>query len=68
MANCLARQQSDQMYCAPCDLRWDVNDFDPPKCRPNGQASAARGAPSPAPGHMPVVGPDERAPGAAPHG
>lgn len=30
---CQAVQQSDEMYCAMCGLRWDVNDSDPPKCR-----------------------------------
>lgn len=30
---CRAVQQSDEMHCAMCGLRWDVNDSDPPKCR-----------------------------------
>lgn len=30
---CQARQYSDQMVCAKCDLAWDVNDPEPPKCR-----------------------------------
>jgi len=30
--NCEARQYSDQMVCVKCDLSWDVNDLDPPKC------------------------------------
>lgn len=30
---CLARQHSDQMTCA-CGNAWDVNDPDPPACRP----------------------------------
>ena len=34
MSDCHATQQSDEMYCAPCNLRWDVNDSDPPPCRP----------------------------------
>jgi hypothetical protein len=34
MQNCRAIQQSDEMYCAPCNLRWDVNDSDAPRCRP----------------------------------
>lgn len=29
---CQARRQSDEMYCARCRLRWDVNDSDPPHC------------------------------------
>ena len=33
MTDCRAIQQSDEMYCAPCNLRWDVNDSDPPPCR-----------------------------------
>lgn len=32
--SCKAIQQSDEMYCAPCGLRWDVNDGDAPRCRP----------------------------------
>ena len=31
---CDAHQQSDEMWCARCNLRWDVNDPDPPPCRP----------------------------------
>lgn len=34
MPYCRAVQQSDEMFCAPCGLRWDVNDRDPPPCRP----------------------------------
>lgn len=30
---CEARQYSDQMVCARCDLAWDVNDMDPPPCK-----------------------------------
>lgn len=33
-SDCHARQQSDEMYCAPCNLRWDVNDPAPPECNP----------------------------------
>lgn len=36
-ATCKARQQSDEMYCAPCGLRWDVNDPHPPLCQPTGR-------------------------------
>lgn len=32
--NCQARQQSDQMCCGRCGLAWDVNDPDPPDCKP----------------------------------
>lgn len=30
---CKAVQHSDEMYCAACGLRWDVNDPCPPDCR-----------------------------------
>lgn len=30
---CQARQYSDEMHCAKCDLRWDTNDVQPPACR-----------------------------------
>lgn len=30
---CKAVQQSDEMFCAQCGLRWDVNDMFPPECR-----------------------------------
>ena len=33
MSACRAIQQSDEMYCADCGLRWDVNDYDRPACR-----------------------------------
>lgn len=29
---CQARQYSDQMVCAKCNLAWDVGDDDPPRC------------------------------------
>lgn len=29
---CAAIQQSDEMFCNKCDLRWDVNDPEPPRC------------------------------------
>jgi Domain of unknown function (DUF5664) len=29
---CKAIQQSDEMFCAKCDMRWDVNDAFPPPC------------------------------------
>lgn len=34
MKNCKARQYSDQMQCGACGLAWDVNDPEPPECRP----------------------------------
>lgn len=33
MKRCHAIQQSDEMFCAPCGLRWDVNDPEPPACQ-----------------------------------
>ena len=32
---CKAVQYSDQMQCAPCGLAWDMNDPEPPECRPD---------------------------------
>lgn len=29
---CKAQQQNDEMFCAACNLRWDMNDTDPPYC------------------------------------
>jgi len=34
VARCDACQMSDGMYCIPCDLAWDMNDPDPPRCKP----------------------------------
>lgn len=31
---CEARQCSDQKVCDRCGLVWDMNDTDPPDCRP----------------------------------
>lgn len=31
---CQARQYGDQIICAACGLNWDMNDPDPPQCRP----------------------------------
>lgn len=33
--NCKARQYNDQMQCGRCGLAWDVNDPEPPACRPD---------------------------------
>lgn len=33
MRECEARQYSDQMHCKKCNLTWDMNDLDPPKCK-----------------------------------
>lgn len=30
---CEARQYSDQKRCERCDLTWDMNDPDPPRCK-----------------------------------
>lgn len=30
---CHARQESDQMVCHRCGIRWDMNDPEPPACR-----------------------------------
>jgi len=29
---CKAIRDNDEMYCAKCKLRWDLNDPAPPKC------------------------------------
>lgn len=34
MSECAAVQHSSLMVCERCDLQWDTNDPDPPKCRP----------------------------------
>lgn len=39
MNPCQAARQSDEMVCAKCRLRWDVNDPEPPLC---GQHVATR--------------------------
>lgn len=40
---CRARQYADQMSCGACGLTWDVNDPDPPTCRPiDGRVKAAK--------------------------
>lgn len=31
---CQARRYSDQLNCAACGLVWDINDPEPPKCKP----------------------------------
>lgn len=36
---CRAIQYSDEMHCAKCKLRWDVNDPNPPECRDNVEAN-----------------------------
>ena len=35
MPDCAAKQYSDQMVCKKCGLTWDMNDYDPPKCKPD---------------------------------
>lgn len=34
MGSCEARQYSDQMQCGRCGYAWDINDPDPPQCKP----------------------------------
>lgn len=35
MTTCKARQQSDMTYhCKECHLSWDMDDPDPPSCKP----------------------------------
>ena len=34
MKSCEARQYSDQKVCHRCNLVWDMNDLEPPECRP----------------------------------
>jgi dihydrofolate reductase (trimethoprim resistance protein) len=36
---CDARQYSDQMICGTCGLQWDVNDLEPPECKPDKKVS-----------------------------
>jgi len=40
---CDARQVSDQMSCHRCDLLWDINDQDPPKCLTSDEVARLRG-------------------------
>lgn len=34
MIRCYARQYGDQMQCGKCGLTWDINDPEPPSCKP----------------------------------
>ena len=34
MTHCSARREGDEMFCARCSLRWDVNDPSAPICAP----------------------------------
>jgi len=36
---CQAVQHSDQMICEACGLLWDMNDHEPPLCRPRPKVS-----------------------------
>jgi hypothetical protein len=59
---CQACRQSDEMACAKCHLRWDVNDPDPPLC---GRLVAARDAQESlanAVGYVSALAPDPFAP------
>lgn len=40
--HCNARQYNDQMMCSHCGLAWDVNDLDPPACKPMSNRSRRR--------------------------
>lgn len=40
---CKAIQYSDQMVCKPCQLAWDVNDPEPPRCLTVGDRVARGG-------------------------
>lgn len=31
---CKAQKYNDQMICGKCGLQWDVDDPDPPACKP----------------------------------
>lgn len=35
--SCAARQYSDQMVCNKCGLAWDMNDPEPPQCKPEAE-------------------------------
>ena len=39
---CVARQYSDQKICTRCELMWDMNDDDPPKCKTDKQIRYAK--------------------------
>jgi hypothetical protein len=40
VVRCQAVQQSDEMFCARCRLRWDANDRDEPGCRTDAEIEA----------------------------
>lgn len=42
-SGCYARQYSDQMQCGKCGLAWDVNDPEPPQCKPWAEQDKKRG-------------------------
>jgi len=45
MKSCEARQYSDQKVCHRCNLVWDMNDPEPPECRPEpGEKQRGRAA------------------------
>jgi len=43
MSKCEAVQHSDQKVCTRCGLCWDMNDPEPPECKPKPLTSKARG-------------------------
>lgn len=42
---CQARQFSDEMFCALCGLRYDVNEDEPPICPQDGRRARSFGGP-----------------------
>lgn len=50
---CAARRYSDEMNCTACGLHWDVNDPNPPACRPE-PAPRLRELPDELPPHIAV--------------
>ncbi len=41
--SCRATRQIDEMFCAPCGLRWSIDD-DPPECRASQSATPEEAA------------------------
>lgn len=39
---CHVRVYGDQSFCSACNLTWDTNDPDPPKCNKNTKRSSAK--------------------------
>lgn len=47
--SCAARQYSDQMVCSKCGLAWDINDPEPPQCKPELESRLFRDEPAVSP-------------------